>query len=438
MRTIYLILLKSLCCIAFLSLNNCSTYHVYNTGTDKCEKHNGLSYVLPKTVFDLKITVETKKANVSKLCIKGEESDFKTELNKLNFPVDYIVEDNTIHSIKSIELVEVPVPDECERYFVHFKQRNNPFIAKKFSVTQTVEGFMTETHNTSENYVPSYVISAIDGVSNLALSSLGVDTDDEEKINSASKASQTTSSIVAQINKLYCAKQNILLSKNDQLKNIDERKMIESIDKEIKARLGYLVGSKKTTSQTYLLRHEPCAGVREYRFYIDQKGKPTKNGANNSQSLILTIDAKDALISPRIISNAKPKQQGYFYRIPAVCEVVIKDCETNKVYFNKHLSIPQFGTTAHLPNRMGMFGDETKIELDHKTGALINFENNATEIDAESGAGLVESLSDKAANALKKSDELSKEEEYFNELEHKVKVKALELKMDSLMGVSFD
>ncbi len=404
-------------------------------------KHRGLFYALPKNEFELVVTVETVSKDVSPYFkdVKGIPDLIK----KLTYPFEVIDEKSIVHKVKAIDVSEIVIPDKDKRFFIRLKGYNNPFISKKYSFKETVEGLLTESQVVSENNAPSYIMSAAEGISPWILAFNDIKQTEKMAFEAPTSPAEA---VIAQINELQESKYELLSLKHSDLKDIEITASINHIKKEIEHLTSLISGTKTTKSNTYTMRVKPTAGNVPVFKLVD--GIPTAvNKLEVGEYFELAVNGitsfspTDNHYTAKTVGHVNyPKNKGIYYAIPATVEVSISSVSggKTKVYYRKQHCIPQLGDIAFLPNRVGLINNDIKTTLDAKTGALLQFEGNAKELDPEKTNGFIDSMSEKWTPAFEKKTPASEEETYLKALEYELKVKEMQVKLDSLNNVSFD
>jgi hypothetical protein len=411
---------------------SCSTYHVSKIDGVAQSPKLGLIYFLPKIEYDVIITYDIITPEQSEYF---NDTDFKTEVDKI-LGFEYINSNKPKYKLKSVELKQVILPDESQTYFVTFKKKNALFVNKKFLFELTEQGFLKNGNIVSQDNSSAIVLSTLEATTSFVKSAY--------TLPAGAKAGGTRMEIIVKkILSLRKEREDLITGNKAPDLNYSNSPilgMYEKLKEEEEKLLSLLAGTEKTKSVTKVIRYKPQIGSNQNLFYFS----PTKGLSNSSTGVAdgenITLSISDEsnhqknlqafLISKSTLAKSK---HGLYYRLPVTTVVKIQD--NNKEYYNSLQVIPQLGSVAFLPNRIGIVKNDISYTLDPTTGALLKYDANSEGVNMDKVNALLTNAAT-LPEALKKPKEqksgFEEIEKAIKSLEYDIKYQQLKQKYDSL------
>lgn len=367
----------------------------------------GFFYTLPKSV--LKLTVQVKETTIepSKAFLANDTAC----LNLLPYPIRYYRDKKTSYELTSLTPELVAVPDPTAFFFVETKQRNNPLLEKRFNFAFDADAggaLKTANFQSKDNLTDAVIILA------KVATAIAFDAGSASNIASStgSVAQRTPACRLLEVQTKRKALLDKLYEINTTIKPEVVNQQLAALQTEEAYLTNLLRGSVSETVTTYVIYKTldtPNAEISLFNFSETSGFKPTVTNADDiclkTNTLPDFAPMKNAVDSQmnQITSSVK----GIYYRLPAPVELVIYRKDGKKEYYRAYnVPIPQFGTLAHLPARIGVFSNDITYQLDPKTGALINFtanQNGEKTLPTDSIGQMASSLIDKAKNSQQKA-----------------------------------
>lgn len=362
--------------ILILFISACNTLNVRKVPANRLNaQQGGLIYILPKVEYDIVVTVKKTELKAGEYFVKSKEDELYTNLDGLiNLVTD---QDKTLYSISNIELIPRILPDKNQVYQVETMGKNSLVTSKNFLFELSPQGYMKSGDVQSSDYSSEFVTTAVTTSARImGKLSMPLFASTKSYIYEAPKPTKAgiMDHIIKEINRIRIAKKELIIDNNDRYGASELTKLIEELEKEEAKLLPLIAGSRSETIEKRIYHYIPSTGSTPLFYFSAEKGLNADQLPENEIKVDLESHISFAK-SRRFTYKTESGNKGLHYRIPATVNFQIKSPTT--IYLNKTEVIPQLGTTAYLPSRVGLFKNKLNYKLDTNTGALILFEANS-------------------------------------------------------------
>jgi hypothetical protein len=358
-----------------LAFSACATMNVTKVPANRLSAgKDGLIYILPKVEYDILVTVKKTELRAGEYFVKSKEEELYTNLDGL---INLVTDQNkSYYSIAEIELIPRILPDEDQVYHVQTLGRNSLISSKNYFFELTPHGYMKSGDITSSDYSSEFVTSAVKTTAQImGKLSVPLFASTQNYVYEAPKPTKAgiMDHIIKEINRIRIAKKELLIENNNQYSSAEMDKILKELEKEEAKLIPLIAGTKTETFEKRIYNYKPQLGKTLLFYFSKEKGLNAEPIIENQVEVELESHIRFAGSSRLRSSGTKTK--GLHYRIPATVNFKIQS--PRAIYLNKTEVIPQLGTTAFLPSRIGLFKNKLNYRLDTKTGALILFEGNS-------------------------------------------------------------
>lgn len=426
--------------LSLILFSDCSTYQVSHISEANSDASNAkLYYALPKMVFDLKVNYKVTKFSRNKYLSKLGEKKYAKIVSAIQ-GFKYYSTDKSKTSINKIELVPVILPDTSQIYAIELKRVNNVFIDKKFLFEFNEKGALTSTTIETQNLAPLFIKETVNLASNIALGLVGFSEDNSDKTQSQweSELKKVVSTI------LELEKRILKLQLTTNKDNVGKIALIENLQKQRNDLISEIKGKKSEKEHIYTrsINPEDCVGTDLELFHVSSSGI----GGKGERKKIYLIDIQPVNNSltfknhlNQVQSNSSAKNQGIYYRNPLYSRVRI--LEQNKVgdiyetfeIYNQFHSIPQLGTVAFLPTKVGLFKNKFTYVLHPETGALLKFDATGNAVDSSIINALYGNAGKQSNRLIKGKDQFEEDQNELKHLKNQLEKLQLQQQIDSLI-----
>ncbi|MFA8298612.1 MAG: DUF4831 family protein [Hyphomicrobiales bacterium] len=353
-----------------------SQYKVYPIKSKEANKQtSGLVYALPKNLLKLDVTV--KKSSY----IKGPYAEYAAELMGLK---DIVRRDSDKYEILNVEISTIAEPDENHLFLVVPDDRYSKENKILFNLTNS--GILTSYGSKAENENSSQFFDKIDRInafSQLPSNGLTVKNDsvirrigigkDQQVIRSFMKT-MTSNNPEAKAKEISQFIDNIRESQFNLISGYQEvgydvgtvKYMNEELTKLLDDYISLFRGKIIEQQKVFTFYVEPKDGGKTVAFKFSDKQGVLDASTSKGQSVNIDIDMSTAnqLNSniPDKIGSQEKNPGGFYYRVPAVCNVSLK--LPSGLYENERVIISQFGKIVQAPNAFG------NVEFHPNTGSI--------------------------------------------------------------------
>lgn len=429
------------------------TFQVQNINTaPNPNKKNGVFYVLPKKEYDIVITYEKTVEKPSRLIASLDTNLVSNILATIkdNWGFEYTKKPKISYEIKTIELITRVVQDSTQIYFVKFRRPNALFLKQSFNYEFNESGFMTSANTQSEDNTLGFVTNTLTALGQVVGAVLNPKSAKIQEFeisqiqNFISDANNPmVTNLINLVNRINEIKQKrkAIFSGNAESKELIKNPesltyIYNKLSEEETNLLNLLKGTKQTSEEKLMLAFDiqkdttqtlkNLAGVldtNKYKGLLEELAKVKINVTNKSSDGTTGVTNIIGDFVKKQKDSVDKKNQGIWYRIPAQCLVSFTNTANGFKYLQKIEAVPQLGTVAFLPTKVGKAKNGFIYGLDPNTGALLKFEASGEGANMETVSKFYESLPS-IAEKLKKP-----EENQFQDLEDKVKAQDLEIKI---------
>ncbi len=403
-------------------LSSCSTISVSKIDPDatkiKPPHRNGVSYCLPKTRFEIQVTIEKTQTEPS-LFFKADNNKFNDAVTKKTPWLVYYTKSDSTFNITALKLIPEVVPDSTQLYYAAFRRNNALFLKRKETFTLSNGLYLTEGSMSFEDRTANVLIDSGIKLAKAVAAAQAFNNQNDSILMVELHAILDRIVVIRKIKKvildgkaeekIYNSEFSLLLTKLEQ----EEQELVEQVR-----------GKKQVSIEKHTFHVDPKVG-RNVMFYFTQSDGISDDDIDQ-RAVYFTISQNS--LKPRLDSllnkkenQIKSRNHGIYYRIPYTTELVVR--WDKKDLLRSEVTIPQLGSVAFLPSKVSFFASEISYTLDEKTGALITFKANGEGISLESTKKILDAASQLSEDKIKR-------------LENEIKLKELQEKLDSLNGTT--
>lgn len=425
MKTLFTFILTAL----LLLSSSCSTISVSKVPEkpSTTSKRNGILYCLPKTLFNVQVTIERTTEMPSYLYKEGGSKiiDLLILQHKL-FDLKVITKEDSSFALTAINITPVTTADSAQLYFAEFRRRNALFISRKDRFRLDSGLFLTEGTTAFEDETSDVVLT----VAGKVISSMfgGGAFTTAQSTSGLFKEHDSTlimyiNSVLLRIVEIRGIKKEILSGEMSAgVYNTDISLLLKKLTEEEEHLISLICGTKKVTVQKESFLIDPKEGNNILFNFTKNNGIEKNSTSLSDNTVVLFIqpnslrERTDALFREKETQISK-RNHGIYYRIPYNNHVEIT--RGGKLLLEEGVTIPQLGSVAFLPSKISFFASNISYEIDGKTGALKGFDTDGKSLNMESIDKVFESLEQISDNKISR-------------LENSVKIIELQQQIENL------
>ena len=407
-------------------LSACSAISVSKLPEDpaniKPSNHNGIVYCLPKTHFDIQVTVEKTIVEPSEFFEKNKEGFLKSVEQKTPW-LKYYPKKDSVYKLTSIKLIPVIVPDSSELYYAEFRRNNALFLKKKEQFTLSNGLYLKEGSMSFEDQTSDVIVDL-----GIKLGTLFIGGPAGFLATAQSSNQRDSSDLLIRLNiildrivDIQKIKKSILDGKaEEKIYNSEFSVLLTKLEQEEQELIELVRGKKRVSAEQRTFSIDPKVGSNTM-FYFTQTGGISDDDID-ARAVYFILEQNslkprlDSLLSKKEL-RIKSRNHGIYYRIPF---------HTNlKIYYREELilsepvTIPQLGSVSFLPSKIALRSNDIQYTLDEKSGALIKFDASGEGLNPENIKKITEAVTQLSENKI-------------SSLENEIKLKELQDQLDSL------
>lgn len=356
-------------CIALCSINAIAREDVtvYSPGVSS----DGVTYYLPKTVFN--VTVKVKKT----IYTPGEFCRYAERYLRIN---DVVNQHDEYWDIIDVNIGSHGIPDPNCLYTIKFGNK-----VTKPSVELTSDGIISAINTKNENKIDVQTDSSEKNETKTErLNPQDYLTEEILLAGSTAKMAELTAKEIYDIRE---SKNTITRGQAENMPKDGEslKYVLDILDKQEKALMQLFTGETTTEEYTYNINVDP-SNESNNRILFRFSRKLGFLSPDNLAGSPINIEIEDlhylpasniAANSEIVISKSKSSKMSkssvyslLYYRVPGRANVKVID--NNKCYIEKNIQIAQFGNTEILSSTLFPKGSNTKVVFDTESGNIIS------------------------------------------------------------------
>lgn len=338
--------------IALALLAACNTYAQDVTSYTPGVMDEGVVYYLPKTLIEVKVTATKVTYTPGELC------QYANRYLRMN---DVSSQPSEYWEIKEIHVNTIGVPDTEKAYVIKLKDKS---VASQVELTEDgIIKAINATHPGKERVTPSkenHPTKRVDPRSFMT----------EEMLLSGS-TNKMAELIAREIYNIRESKNSLTRGQADYMPQDGTalKIMLDNLEEQEKALTEMFTGWTERTNRTFTFHVEPKEEIQDQViFRFSKKQGIVKENDLSGEPFYISVANETSLPPADEEGKSKKKLDGVVYNIPGKAKVTVRSIEKN--YFDKELSITQFGESEVLTNKLFNTKINTRIIFNLETGGI--------------------------------------------------------------------